>query len=375
MLWPSRFNPPTNRRACVALVLGLIAAAACADRDSTAPRLAPTDRASLDVSPGALASLSISPNPVESGDTVSGTITLAAPAPAGGAHVIIKPFDPMYVAIDSNIVVPEGATSKTFTVVTYASPYQEYSTRIDADWGASHISMNLALNQVRWWRQLPIISITPNVVNFGSWAIGTTSAPQFFTIRNIGTATLTLGAITTAGAFTLSSSTCTAPLPPNYSCTVSVQYVPTAAGYQSGQLLVPGNSQGVPPLVALAGTGFVPVPALSLTPTSIAFGTRQLDTSSPAKTVTITSTGNYPLHVSSLSIGGANPSDFWIVSDNCTGAWLYPSQSCTVSVSFAPTRIGARSASLTIASNASAGPASVSLSGTGAKPASGGWTP
>src|SRR5436190_1406312 len=107
MLWPSRFNPLTDKRARFALVFGLIAAAACADRDATAPKLTPTERASLDVTPGALASLSISPNPVESGDTVSGTITLAAPAPPGGAHVIIKPFDPLYVAIDSNVVVPE----------------------------------------------------------------------------------------------------------------------------------------------------------------------------------------------------------------------------------------------------------------------------
>ena len=127
MLWLSRFNPMTDKRARLALALTLIAAAACADRDATAPKLAPTDRASLDVNPSALASLSISPNPVESGDTVTGTITLAAPAPPGGAHVIVKPFDPLYVAIDSNIVVPEGATSKTFTVVTYASPFVEYA--------------------------------------------------------------------------------------------------------------------------------------------------------------------------------------------------------------------------------------------------------
>ena len=376
MPWTSRVNPPINKRACIALALGLITAAACADRAATAPRLTPTERASLNLDPAALVSLSITPNPAESGDTISGTITLAAPAPAGGAHVIVKPFDPMYVAIDSDVVVPEGATSKTFTVVTYASPYVEYSTRIDANWGPAHVSTNLALKQVLWWRQLPIIKITPDVANYGSWAIGTTSAPQFFTVRNIGTATLTLGTISTSGPFTLSSSTCTATLAPNYSCTVSVQYVPTAAGYQSGQLLVPGNSQGVPPLVALAGTGFVAVRSLTLTPASISFGTVQLDKSSAAKLVTITSTGNVPLLVSSLSIGGANPFDFSILSNGCTGVWLYPGQSCTASVNFAPTAIGARSATLNIAHNATGGPSAVSLSGTGAKPYSGGgWTP
>src|SRR5262245_10389907 len=238
MLWPSRCTPLTTKRAGLALALTLVAAAACADRSSTAPQRMPGERASKNLDPSALASLSISPNPVESGDTVTGTITLAGPAPAGGAHIIIKPFDPMYVAIDSNLVVPQGATSKTFTVITYASPYVEYGTRIDADWGASHISMNLFLKQVRWGRPLPIIRVTPDIANFGAQAIGTTSPVQDLAVRNIGTAPLTLGVITTTGPFT-QTNTCTAPLAPNTSCTVSVRFAPTAAGSQTGKLLVP----------------------------------------------------------------------------------------------------------------------------------------
>ncbi len=374
MLWLARFISLIIRRPQPALLLALIAVAACDDRTSTSPDLTPTERASLDVSPSALASLSITPNPVESGDTVSGTITLAAPAPAGGARVVIKPFDPLYVAIDSNIVVPEGATSKTFTVVTYASPFVDYATRIDADWGASHISMYLTLKQVRWWRLLPIIRVAPDIAIFGAQAVGTTSAPQVLAVRNIGTATLTLGAITTSGPFTQTNN-CAATLAPNESCSVSVRYVPTAAGTQSGQLYVPGNSQGVPPLVVLSGTGFVAVPALSLSATSMAFGSRPIGMSTPGKSVTITSTGNVPLVVSSLSIGGANPGDFTIVSDGCSGVSLNPGASCTASVSFEPLRIGARSATLTIGSNASAGPAAVSLNGTGSKPGGGGYIP
>ena len=374
MLWPTRFNPLTNKRTGLALALTLVVATACADRSTTAPQRTPTAHASRNLDPSALASLSISPNPVESGDTVTGTITLAAPAPAGGAHIIIKPFDPLYVAIDSNLVVPEGATSKTFTVITYASPYVEYGTRIDADWGPAHISMNLALKQVRWWRQLPIIRVTPDIANFGSQAVGTTSPAQDLTVRNIGTAPLTLGVITTTGPFT-QTNTCTAPLAPNASCTVSVRYAPLAAGSQSGKLLVPGNSQGVPPLVVLTGTGFVPVPAFSLTPTSIGFGSVLLGEESAVKQVKITSTGNAPLVISSLTLGGTNPGDFAIWPNGCIGASLNPGASCTASVTFMPTRIGARSATVTIASNASGGPGPVALSGTGAKPAGGGWTP
>src|SRR5262249_49168682 len=148
------------------------------------------------------------------------------------------------------------------------------------------------------------------------------------------------------------ASTCPPILAPGQSCNVSVRYVPTGAGMQYGKLLVPGNSQGVPPLVALSGNGFVLTPGLSLTPTSLAFGTVQLDKSSSAKLVTITSTGNTPLVISSLSIAGANPLDFSLSADGCSGHSLNPGASCTASVIFAPTRINGRSATVAIASNA-----------------------
>ena len=373
MLWPSRFNPPTNRRACLVLVLGLMAAAACADRAATAPKLAATERASMSINASPVDDLWITPHVVESGDTITGTITLAVPAPPGGAHFIVKSMQPLYTTIDSNVVVPEGATSKTFPVITYATPI-DVSVGVNADWGSMHLSTYFVLKQVLPWRSLPIISISPNYATFGAQPIGTTSPPQSLTVRNIGTAPLTLGTISTTGPFT-QTNTCASTLAPNASCTVSVRYVPTAAGAQSGQLLVPGNSQGVPPLVVLSGTGFVAVPALSLTPTSISFGSVQLDRSTAGKLVTITSTGNVPLVISSLSIGGANPGDFWIIADNCTGASLNPGASCTASVSFEPTRTGTRSATLAISHNASGGSSAVSLSGTGAKAATGGWTP
>src|ERR1051325_760228 len=116
MLWRFRVNPRTNKRAGLALVLSLFAAAARADRASTAPQLTPTDRASMSVDPSPLDDLWISPHTVESGDSAIGTIRLAAPAPPGGAHIIVKPREPLYIAIDSNVVVPEGATTQTFIV-------------------------------------------------------------------------------------------------------------------------------------------------------------------------------------------------------------------------------------------------------------------
>src|SRR5262249_30887047 len=138
---------------------------------------------------------------------------------------------------------------------------------------------------------------------------------------------------------------------------------------------VPGNSRGVPPLVVLTGAGFVAVPGFTFTPTSIAFGTVQLDNSSTAKQVKIISNGTGPLVISSLTIAGANPGDFSLSADGCTGHTLNPSASCTAFVTFAPTRINARSATVAIATNG--GSATVTLSGMGAVASGGGghWTP
>src|SRR5882724_6628159 len=107
MLYLSRCNPLTNKHARLALVLGIIAAAACADREATAPKLAATERASMTIAAPALDDLWISPPVVESGDTITGTVRLAAPAPPGGAHVVVTSREPLYTTIDSNIVVPE----------------------------------------------------------------------------------------------------------------------------------------------------------------------------------------------------------------------------------------------------------------------------
>ena len=100
---------------------------------------------------------------------------------------------------------------------------------------------------------------------------------------------------------------------------------------------------------------------------AIGWGGVALGNATSGRVVKITSTGNVPLLISSLNPGGANPDDFPIVSDACTGASLSPGASCTAYVSFEPLRVGGRSATITIANNAG-GPVTVSLSGTGLKP-------
>lgn len=87
-----------------------------------------------------------------------------------------------------------------------------------------------------------------------------------------------------------------------------------------------------------------------------------------AKTLTIRNDGEADLGSLSVSVSGANSTDFIITQPAVTT--LASGASTTITVSFKPTATGARSATLLIASNdANDNPFEINLTGTGAKPA------
>ena len=104
-------------------------------------------------------------------------------------------------------------------------------------------------------------------------------------------------------------------------------------------------------------------PAVFLSPSSIAFGSQAVSTTSSARTVTLTNSGNATLTISSIALAGGNPRQF---ADTTTcGSSLNASASCTISVTLAPTFAGAISSALTVTDNAPGSPQSVAVSGTG----------
>jgi hypothetical protein len=104
----------------------------------------------------------------------------------------------------------------------------------------------------------------------------------------------------------------------------------------------------------------------SLSPSSLTFGDQAVNTTSPAQKVTLTNNGTGPLTISSIGITGADPTDF-SQTNNCPAS-LAAGASCQISVTFTPTALGARSASLAVTDNAPGSPQSIPLSGTGAQP-------
>jgi hypothetical protein len=98
-------------------------------------------------------------------------------------------------------------------------------------------------------------------------------------------------------------------------------------------------------------------------PTSLVFGSQPVGTTSATQTVTVSNTGSVPLTVSGISATGPDAATFAQTS-TCVGT-VSVGQSCTVSVTFTPTSTGAKTASLSLSSDAATNPV-VTLSGTGA---------
>jgi hypothetical protein len=114
---------------------------------------------------------------------------------------------------------------------------------------------------------------------------------------------------------------------------------------------------------------FLPdLPFAVVAPATLAFGTQLVNKTSNAMTVTLSNTGRVPLSYSQPVISGGNLGDFAAPSTTCVSGSLAAGATCTISVTFKPTAIGVRSATLTITddSNGVAGSKqSVTLTGTG----------
>ena len=120
----------------------------------------------------------------------------------------------------------------------------------------------------------------------------------------------------------------------------------------------------------IAGNTIPPAPVVSLSPTSVSFGSKNVGTTSAAQTVTLTNTGTAPLTISGIAVNGTNAADF-AQTNTCPASsnTLAANASCAISVTFSPAATGARSASVSVTDNASDSPQSIALSGTGVVPA------
>lgn len=210
-------------------------------------------------------------------------------------------------------------------------------------------------------------------MTFGAIETGTASLPQTVRLSSTANGTVHVSSVILEGAhpadFTISRDTCAgAQIPGGQSCAIDVAFAPTVDGGRAATLRIASDAPGSPHLVALDGSGFTPVPGVTISPMSVAFGNHATGTTASVRTVTISSTGQRDLVLGAVTLGGADDARFSMPSNICSGRTLAPGSSCALTVNFSPLQERAHTADIVVASDAGAD-LRVALTGTGVAPA------
>jgi len=217
----------------------------------------------------------------------------------------------------------------------------------------------------------PVNSVSPLALTFGS-PMNIASPSQPVSVINTGTAPLTIKGITFGGTSSAQfgeTNTCgTLPttLAVNATCTINVTFTPTAASPLKKSALLSVNVAAPAASVSVSLNGTIIAPTYTLSSNSLAFANQAHNTTSVPQTVTLTNGAGAPLTITNIVLGGTNPLQF--AETNTCGTFpvtLAANGTCTISVTFHPTTIGAKSASVAVRVAAPAANQSISLTGTG----------
>jgi len=276
--------------------------------------------------------------------SVVGTVTLGAPAPAGG--VIVTLGDTLAAATTpSTVTVPAGATSKTFSVKTVPLSVAESGT-VSATVGGTTLSQNLTVRPMG----LSSVTLTPTSAVGGNQVTGKA----------------TLECKAGPGAILVDLSSSNAPVASPVAASIAVPQ-----GLQSTSFDVTTNAVQAKSYATIAGTAngitkskrLTVNVAAAVSPTRLGFGSVPVNTTSGVVNATLTNKGATAISVSSIGLTGTN-AKYYAQTNNCP-ANLAAGASCTIGVTFKPTVTGSKSATLSIATSATSTPLKVTLSGTG----------
>jgi hypothetical protein len=119
---------------------------------------------------------------------------------------------------------------------------------------------------------VPGVSLTPANLTFAGQTVGLTSSPQIVTLRNVGSAPLSIDRIFANGDFA-QTNTCASDILGGGSCTIEVTFTRTATGTRTGSITITDNAAGNPHTVSLTGLETNPLPSLTaLSPSSATAG-------------------------------------------------------------------------------------------------------
>jgi hypothetical protein len=229
---------------------------------------------------------------------------------------------------------------------------------------------------------VPDIAVTDSVaptgdlqIPFGDVTVGTTS-DQTVTVANNGTGDLLIGTINSIAApFGILNDTCSGQtIAPGGSCTFTTRFSPNATTSFSGNFAIPSDDPDENPVtVQVSGMGSpIPVPDITVTDSvppdndlQVQFGNVREGNSSD-QNVTVMNDGTADLVIGTIAQADPLDQPFRILNDACSDTTLAQSESCTITVRFDPTALGAANDTFDIPSDdPDETPVIVTVNGTG----------
>jgi hypothetical protein len=202
-----------------------------------------------------------------------------------------------------------------------------------------------------------IAALSATKLTFPKTVIGQTTSLAL-TVTNSGTATLNLYNVAITGDYAIQSNLCGTQLLAGSNCSITIAFTPTVKGGRNGILQLTDNAPNNPQKVILTGTGL----AIALSPSALNFGSEPIGQSTAPQTVTVSNVSTAAVNLTGFTVSGTSI-DYPLSANTC-GASLAGLSSCSLNVSFDPTKKGTRNGKLNVA-NSGGGTASATLTGVG----------
>ena len=213
------------------------------------------------------------------------------------------------------------------------------------------------------------LTANPPIISFGEVSVGN-SQTQSETLTNSKGTSLSISQVWTSGSeFQLSGPSLPLTLASGQSATFNVTFTPTTGGSVVGALSViaivssshdPNINYNSPLSIPLSGTGTTLPGLLQASYSSISFGSVQVGNSS-AQSETLNNSGDSSVNITQANLTGSAFS----VNGLSLPVTVIPGQSFTFNVVFAPNTAGSVTGSISVVSDASNSPLTISLFGTG----------
>ena len=203
----------------------------------------------------------------------------------------------------------------------------------------------------------PTAVLSPAKLVFPKTPIGQTTYLNV-SLTNTGNSALNISNVATTGDYAVSANSCGAQVLAGANCVFTVAFTPTTRGARTGTLQLTDNAANNPQHVSLSGTGL----SIALSPNVLNFGPDPVGQPTAPQTVSISNVSTASVNLTGFKFTGVS-SDYAISGSTCAGS-LAAGTSCTLEVTFDPTRKGTRNAKLNVL-NSGGGTAVASLTGVG----------